>query len=56
MSPNAGIWKHLFFCERLLLIIGSRVFGSKDALKDAVVSSKQARADDAQMIDQLSER
>lgn len=46
-----GIWKHLFFIERVLALIGTRVFGSVDEFKEAVKSSPMAWKDDAQMID-----
>lgn len=46
-----GIWKHLFFIERVLALLGTHVFGSADEFKQAVKSSPLAWKDDDQMIE-----
>lgn len=48
-----GIWKHLFFIERVLALLGSRLYGSSDDFKKAVIENPVARADDAQMCEDM---
>ena len=50
-----GIWKHLFFIERVLALIGSRLYGSSEDFKKAVLDNPVAREDDGQMCDDMFE-
>lgn len=53
MNPdnNRALWRHVYFCERLLVCIALRLFGSAAELKRAF--SSVSRDGDERLIDEL---